>query len=314
VDGKYLDFCGRLVAYLANAVPRFTIALVSLLFLWPPLNAVAQYPPSLNPLTSKSPQIEIPVLFTGLPAVVELPQSSLKSLFAKGDARSKCTTFTLVPYAGTLQEVRVTASGLGLVDFSRSDKNVPNQVTLGDLHPEGQTVNFCVHGELIREPASSVQGKLIAFAPGYKPATVNFKVERPTLAPWIKALQWFIAILLPVVLAGTFGAASAWVTSFIAQRREQKTVFRKFKDEKWNDLGVFFHTYLINVLREYQSEEEFAERLRLELQSRGYWTSIPWRERDRIERFIKQKKAARMRKVLVVLFREWEKDLSELHV
>ena len=101
-----------------------------------------------------------------------------------------------MPYAGTLQNVGVTASGLGSVDFFPSNKNVPNQVTLEDLHPEGATVNFCVHGELIREPASSVQGKLIAFAPGYKPTAFSVKVDRPALTPWIKALEWFFADLI----------------------------------------------------------------------------------------------------------------------
>jgi hypothetical protein len=129
----------------------------------------------------------------------------------------------------------------------------------------------------------------------------------------MSALQWFAAILLPAALAGIFGAGSAWVTSSLTQRRDQRTTFRKFKDDRWDDLGVFFQTHIRNVLGECKNELELAERLRLELQTRGYWTSIPWKERDQIEQFIKRKKASRMRSVLAILFWEWEKDLSELH-
>lgn len=286
--------------------------IVSFVLLWSALNAVAGNPPLPNALGSKPLQIETPVLFTGSPAVVELPQSGFKSLYEKGDTGKACNAFTLVPYAGTLQDIRVTASGLGLVDFSVSNKNVPNEVTIADLPPDGVTVTFCVHGDLIREPGSSAQGRLIAFAAGYKPATVNVKLDRPSLAPWVKALQWFAAILLPALLAAIFGIGSAWGTLRLSQRREQTTAFRKFKDDRWDDLGDFFHTHLRNILQECHGEQEFANRLRLELQSRGYWTSIPWKERDRIERFIRKQESSRMRSVLAILFWEWKSDLSEL--
>jgi len=193
------------------------------------------------------------------------------------------------------------------------NKNAPNQITISDLPPDGVTVNFCVHQNLIQQPGSSVQGKLIAFAAGYKPTTATVKVDRPSLAPWIRALQWFVAILVPAALVGIFGAGSAWLTSSLTQRREQKTAFRKFKDDRWDDLADFFHTYLRNVLREYDDEQQFAKRIHLELLNRGYWASIPWKERDRIERFIRKQEASRMRSVLAALFLEWENDLLELH-
>lgn len=263
---------------------------------------------------TKPPQVETPVLFTAFPAVIRLPEGAFTSLFANADVGTKCGALTLVPYGGTLQAVRVTTSGLGAVDFSISNENVANQITVSELRPEGISVNFCVHGDLVRQPASSVQGKLIVFAAGYKPATANVKIERPSLAPWVTALQWFFAILLPAILASIFGVGGTWLTSALVQRRDQKTTFRKLKDEKWDDLGDFFQTYLRNVVHEYHDEHEFAKRLRSELQIRGYWTSIPWKERDRIERFIRQQKTLRMRSTLAALFSEWEKDISRLHI
>ena len=304
--------CGKLSCAM-SWIWRALCNLALLLVLYSSLSAAAKNIPTLDPLTFKPSQVETPVLFTGLPAVLELPQNTFRSLFAKIDAGTKCDSFTLVPYIGPLHAVRVTASGLGLVDFSISNNSVPNQITISDLPTDGVTVKFCVHGDLIRQPASSVQGKLIAVAPGYKPTTSNVKLGRPSLAPWMSALQWFAAILLPAALAGIFGAGSAWVTSSLTQRRDQRTTFRKFKDDRWDDLGVFFQTHIRNVLGECKNELELAERLRLELQTRGYWTSIPWKERDQIEQFIKRKKASRMRSVLAILFWEWEKDLSELH-
>src|ERR1017187_522679 len=286
--------------------------LASLLLLGFSLYAADENPSSPDPLAARTAQLDTPLVFAGLPAVVEFPRGTLQSLFAEVDAGKQCNTFTLVPYAGTLQAVRVTSSGLGSVDFSVSSKNVRNQITIDRLNPEGVSVDFCVHGDLIRQPASYLQGKVIAFAAGYRPAIADVKLDRPNLAPWVSALQWFVAILVPALLAGAFGAGSAWVTSGLVQRREQKTAFRKFKDDKWDDLTDFFHTYLRNVRQACENEQEFSKRLRSELQSRGYWTSIPWKERDQIERFIKQQELSRMRSVLTVLFLEWEMDLSEL--
>ncbi len=276
------------------------------------LLAAAENPTS-KPVIVDPPRAETPVLFTGLPSVVELPQGTLKFLFGNVDAGKRCDSFVLMPYAGELHAVRVTATGLGSIELSISDK-VGNQLVIPDLPLEGIAVRFCVGADLLRQPASSTSGRLIVFAQGYKPTMANIRVDRPGLAPWGKALQWFFAILLPVALAGGFGIGSTWATSRVTQRRDQKSVFRKFKDDNWNELADFFHAHVHNVLKQCQNKREFARRLGSELQSRGYWTSIPWKERDRMERFMKRQEAGRMRSVLAVLFWEWEKDLSELQV
>ena len=315
-DLRFKDFVRGLVWYPVLRFMRLIFlafrAVATFLLLHLAVNAVAQSSASARESLPKPPQNETPVLFTGFPAIFELAESGLRSVFGKAGGETRCGTFTLLSYAGVLPEVRVTASGLGLVDFSASGKNASNEVTIANVDSNGIKVGFCVRGELVREPGTSAQGKLVAFAAGYKPASVGIKVDRPNLSPRVKALQWFFAILVPAIIAGIFGLGSAWGTNALTQRRDQKSAFRKFKDERWEDLSDFFHAYLQNMVKECQTKEQFARRLREELQTRGYWALIPWKERDRIERFIRQNETSRMTSILAILFSEWKSDLSEL--
>lgn len=275
------------------------------------VNLAAQsHPPSvLNPA-----QYETPILFTGLPSVIELPQGNLIPSITNENNQLECKYLILLPYAGNFQNVHLTSSGLGAVTFTTGGSMVPNQIALPNIGPDGTKVTFCMRRDLILQPASSVQGKLIVFAPGFKPVTAGIKLERPTLAPSVKAMEWFFAILIPVLIAAVVGAGGSWLTNNLTQRRDQKEAFRKFKDEKWDDLADFFQMHLRNVLRECNDEQEFAARVQRELQSRGYWINIPWKERDRIERFIKRQQADRMKAVLTIVFAEWSKAISELHL
>lgn len=279
-----------------------------------PMAAATKKAPSAKPVPPDVEGVQTPVLFTGLPASIELPARTLKSFLWKVEPGTVCDSFTLVPYVGTLQTVHVTASGLGMVDFSLSGHGFQrDQLVIPDLQPNGATVYFCVRGNSLLQPASSAKGSLIAFVAGYKPATVDIRMDRPSLAPWITTLGWFVAILVPVVLTAIFAILSTWATSSVGQRREQKTAFRKMKDDKWDELADFFQTYLRNLLAQCQNDQEFVKVVRSELQTRGYWSSIPWKERDRIERSIKQREALHVMSELASLFREWDKPVSELH-
>lgn len=86
------------------------------LVICPQLQATDGPPVLPNADAARPPQAEIPLLFIGSPAVVELPESRLPSLISKADA-TQCTAFKLMPSSGPLSSVHVTASGLGTVNF-----------------------------------------------------------------------------------------------------------------------------------------------------------------------------------------------------
>lgn len=288
---------------------------VSLLVLCLPLNAATPKPQVSNRPAGQLPEVETPVVFEGLQAALELPPRTLESFILPSDAGTTCASFTIVPYGGVIPAVQVTASGLGSVAFFfPSQQRQKNRIEIPELQSDGTPVNFCVDGNSLLQPGSSLQGNLIAFATGFKPARATIKIQRPSLAKWIMALGWFVAILLPAALTGIFGVVSAWATSGLGQRRDQKTAFRKMKDDKWEDLVVFFQTHLGNVLAHCDNRQELARSVRSELQNRGFWTSIPWRERDRIDQFVKGRDGQRLMSELAILFREWEKDIREIHI
>lgn len=222
-----------------------------------------------------------------------------------------------------MRTISVEAAGFGsarLIALSDTDPCSPaanaqsHRLVLGQVTESGTRICVFVPLALIPDPAMSLKGDIVTTASGFEPINTRIEIQRAPL-PSRTAFLWFIGIAAPALIGFWLNGWATRMAESRTRRNAQIDAFEKHKDAHNAAFRSYFEDYLPSLSD--KSGREFIRAAYGELVNQGSWSSIPWKERRRLDKYVRLNQITDndltdFKDQLYSLFPEWQEVIKKL--
>lgn len=228
-----------------------------------------------------------------------------------------CTGLSVWPAGPSVPEVGVATAGLGPTTLGREQlgasteckKSIPDERTLVRLTgppPDGIHLRVRVPADLVPEPGTVVEGKIVITVPSYDALELPLKVTNVARAGAV-ATGWVLGIVVPALLTAALAYFGHKATTAWTARRKEEEDFLTFKDQKFDDLNRLFTLYYPTI---YETAPPDLQGLAEELRSNHFVDRIPRRIRRRLETALTRSDVSGTVSALGAAFNHWKPRLE----
>jgi hypothetical protein len=163
---------------------------------------------------------------------------------------------------------------------------------------------------LVQQPGNAVEGKIIIDEAVHKALEIPLKIERPS-DPVSTGFQWFFGIAIPALLSFGIGYVALKLNTRFSTRTEQLKAFRSFKDSEYDALDTFFTNFYSGAYDANPANPKgLVAELRKEMLKKKILSSIPQKERNRLEKALNLCQEKQIQESLGALFTEWRDSIE----
>lgn len=225
------------------------------------------------------------VLAIGLPSVIELR----RDIFAR--EKPVCIDFFVQAIGSPVRRLRLTTSGIGhawLFDLSKSKIRCDDQspaagaatLTLDEVHDAASSVRLMLETEAF--PSSiAAKGQLLLLREGLPPIEVAVTLQREDHAPFVKAVLWFVGLLVPALMTGGLGLIVYRTQKRLDLKNAEKELFDRFRRDKGHGLVKFFSASgVFPVAAAREDDEAYMAGMKQALSDQGILDALPRQVRE----------------------------------
>jgi hypothetical protein len=257
------------------------------------------------------------LIFAGLPSMAEY-RSGLWSALRGEDDHDVCLDFTVHALERPVAGVKLTTSGLGDARLglltgtptTLCDGVNARLLTLGEVATQGTRVRVRLPGASFVH-AGSMDGRLIAMAPGRDPIEAKLQLQRAGWGPFWNGVFWFLGVFVPATVTAVIGLGVFQLQKRIELRSAERMGLAQFRKDSGSELRKFFApTGLFASIVTDASGETYSNKMAEELGKRGVITALTIRSRERLISAMRKADKKKVAGILAEAFPDYRNEIE----